>query len=385
MRIAIDARPALDPKKTGVGQYAAQLIRHLPATDPDARYVAWYLHARGLFRPRRFFTDAGTRNLSEGAIRFPARVFEPLSSRLGVPRVEWFTEFDSLLATNFLPPETKSRGVVMVVHDLAFRVFPETAPQIDARWLHRFRRWLKDSAGVIVPSEATRQDLMQLEEVDATKVAVVHHGVDAEAFRSARSEAVEGVRRRYGLAGRYLLFVGGLEPRKNVPALVRAFAAVDTDASLVVAGGRVRWHPRATDHVGAAIDALPGGVRDRVILSGYVSDADKVALLAGATALVYPSLYEGFGFPVLEGMAARVPVMTSTASSLPEVAGEAALLVDPSDQDAMAEGMRALLEDEDLRDRLIASGLARAATFTWQETAKRTAVVLREAGEAGRR
>lgn len=384
MRIAIDARPALDPKKTGVGQYAAQLIRHLPAADPDARYVAWCLPRRPRLRGR-FFPEVREPNFSEHVWPVPARLAEPVTWRLGGPRVEWFLEFDALLATNFLPPPTGSRGVVLVVHDLAFRVVPETAPLIDARWLRRFRGWLGDAARVIVPSESTRRDLLSFEEVDPGKVVVVHHGVDAEAFRSARSEAVEGVRRRYGLTGRYLLFVGGLEPRKNVPALVRAFAAVDTDASLVVAGGRVRWHPRATDHVGAVVDALPGGVRDRVILSGYVSDADKVALLAGATALVYPSLYEGFGFPVLEGMAARVPVMTSTASSLPEVAGEAALLVDPSDQDAMAEGMRALLEDEDLRDRLIASGLARAATFTWQETAKRTAVVLREAGEAGRR
>ena len=137
MRVAIDARPALDPRKTGVGHYASQLIRHLATADPESEYVAWYLHAKGLLKPRKFFPGVG--GLREKASRFPARVFEPVASRLGIPRLEWLAgDFDVLLATNFLPPATKSRGVVMVVHDLAFRVFPETAPQVDARWLHRF-------------------------------------------------------------------------------------------------------------------------------------------------------------------------------------------------------------------------------------------------------
>jgi len=384
VRAVIDARPALDPRRTGVGQYTAQLIRHLPPADPESRYVAWYLHARGLLRPRSFFDDADAPNLSERASRFPARVFEPVSSRLSVPRLEWVLDFDALLATNFLPPATRSRGVVLVVHDLAFRVLPETAPQIDARWLRRLRRWLADAARVIVPSESAKADLVAWERVDPEKVVAVHHGVDAEAVRSAPPAAVEATGRRFGLAGPYLLFVGGIEPRKNLPALVRAFAKVPTEASLVIAGGRVRWFPEAAGRLREAVEALAPAVRRRVILTGYVSEGDKSALLGAATALVYPSLYEGFGFPVLEGMAARVPVLTSNVSSLPEVAGEAALLVDPRDEDALAEGIRTMLADADLREQLIGAGLARAAAFTWQETARKTAAVLREAAAQGR-
>jgi glycosyltransferase involved in cell wall biosynthesis len=298
--------------------------------------------------------------------------------------MEWFLEFDSLLATNFLPPATRSRGVVLVVHDLAFRVLPETAPQIDARWLRRFRGWLGDAARVIVPSEAARADLVRMEPVPPEKVVVIHHGIDADAVRSAPPDAVDAVRRRFGLRGPYLLFVGGVEPRKNLAALVRAFTRVSTDASLVVAGGRVRWFPGSAADLQGQVAALPDGVRRRVVLTGYVSEREKVALLRGARGVVYPSLYEGFGFPVLEGMAARVPVLTSSAASLPEVAGDAALLVDPQDEEAIAEGIRSLLEDERLRDRLIAAGLARAAMFTWNETAKRTAGVLREAAQVGR-
>ncbi len=379
MRLAIDVRAALDPRRTGVGHYAEQLVRHLPHADPENEYVAWYLHARGLFRPRRFFADAGAPNLHEEAARFPARVFEPVSSRLGLPRLEWFVTFDALLATNFLPPATRSRGVVLVVHDLAFRIFPETAPQIDERWLRRFRRWLAHAARVIVPSEAARGDLCSKEHVDPSKIAVIHHGVDAEAMRSAGPKAVASARRRFGLEGPYLLFVGGIEPRKNLAAVVRAFARLDGPARLVIAGGKVRWFPQAAEDLRRQVEGLAEPVRRRVLLTGYVSEADKLALLGGATGLVYPSLYEGFGFPVLEGMAARVPVLTSNASSLPEVAGEAAVMVDPHDEDAIAAGMRELLEDADLRERLIAMGLARAARFTWHDTARRTAAVLHEA------
>ncbi|HEX7463506.1 MAG TPA: glycosyltransferase family 1 protein [Actinomycetota bacterium] len=384
MRAVVDARPALDPGRTGIGHYTLELIRHLPHADPDSQYVAWYLHAKGLFRPRAFFREPGAPNLSEHASRFPARVFEPVSSRLSVPRLEWLLDFDVALATNFLPPATRSRAVVLVVHDLAFRVLPETAPQIDARWLRRFRRWLLDAARVVVPSGATRADLVEAERVDPEKVVVIHHGVDAEAVRSWSPEAVAAVRTRFGLDGDYLLFVGGIEPRKNLPMLVRAFSHVRTDTKLVIAGGRVRWCPKAAADLEARVAELPAEIRKRVILTGYVAEQEKVALLAGAKALTYPSLYEGFGFPILEGMAARVPVLTSTVSSLPEVAGEAALLVDPHDEEAIADGIRILLDDQDLRDRLIAAGLARAAGFTWFETAKRTAAVLHEAAAAGR-
>ncbi len=381
MRVVIDARSALDPRKTGVGHYASQLVRHLPAADPGAEFVAWYLHAKGLLKPRRFFP--GVEGLHEKASRFPARLFEPIASRLGVPRLEWLTgEFDALLATNFLPPATRSRGVVMVVHDLAFRLFPETAPQVDARWLRRFHGWLRECAAIIVPSEAAKGDLVGLEHVAPERVHVVRHGVDAESFRSASPEAIAEARRRFGLGeAPYVLFVGGIEPRKNLEALVGAFASLEAakGTGLVIAGGPVRWIPAFAERLRAKVGALPSGVRERVVLTGYVSDADRVALLGGATALAYPSLYEGFGFPVLEAMAARVPVLTSNVSSLPEVAGEAALLVDPHDEAAIADGLRTLLSDADLRDQLRAAGLARAATFTWEAAARATAEVLRKA------
>jgi glycosyltransferase involved in cell wall biosynthesis len=386
VRAVIDARPALDPRRTGVGHYAQQLVRHLPRVDPDDEYVAWYLHARGLLRPTRFFGDVGAPNLVEKASRFPARIFQPVSWRLRMPRVEWLAgDFDVLLATNFLPPPTgEMRRTVLVVHDLAFERYPETAPQIDDRWRRRFAKAVRRCGAVIVPSVSAKGDLVAAHGSPEARVHAVPHGVDAEAFAAVPRSAVESVRERFEIPGRYVLFVGGLEPRKNLVGLVRAFAASGVEATLVIAGGSVRWFPTEEARVWAEVRALPEPARSRVRLTGYVSDEDKRALIAGAEGLLYPSLYEGFGFPVLEAMAAGTPVLTSNVSSLPEVAGPDALLVDPKDVPAIADGIGRLLEDDDLRERLIGPGRARAAAFTWEATARRTAEVLRAAAAGGR-
>ena len=364
-----------------MGQYAQQLIRYLPITDPDDEYVAWYLHARGLLRPRRFFADVRARNLTEKASRFPARIFQPASYRLGVPRVEWLVDFDLFVATNFLAPATDHQDrVVPVVHDLAFQHFPESAPHIDERWRRRFAATLAEAPAIIVPSTSAAQDLRESFGVAGARVHVVHHGVDAEAFAPVSDAAVDAVRRRFGIPGPYVLFVGGIEPRKNLEHLVRAFAVSDSGhLSLVLAGGPVRWYPEATERLDAVIQLLPESVRARIVRTGYVSERDKLALLSGATVLAYPSIYEGFGFPVLEAFAAGVPVLTSNVSSLVEVAGEAAVLVDPADVDAIAAALSELVADEDLRAVLSAAGVARASRFTWEATARATAAVLREA------
>jgi glycosyltransferase involved in cell wall biosynthesis len=211
---------------------------------------------------------------------------------------------------------------------------------------------------------------------------VIPHGTDAEAFRPARESDIEAVRRRYGIEGRYVLFLGGLEPRKNLEPLVRAFGRLKhEDATLVIAGGGVRWAPGYEEEVERGILRLPAERRSRVVRAGYVADGERRALLSGADVLAYPSRYEGFGFPVLEAFAANVPVLTSDVSSLPEVAGDAAVLIDPNDPDAIARGLDEILGDEDLRNVLRAAGTARVASFTWERCARSTVAALRRAHE----
>jgi glycosyltransferase involved in cell wall biosynthesis len=385
VRVVLDARSAVDPRRTGVGRYTRALLRHLPAVDPETSYLAWYLDVRGIgSRSRRFAGWAP--NLAERATRVPTRLFGPVSLRTGLPKLEWLVgRSDVVFAPNFLPPPTSSGRLVVVVHDLAFQVMPETAPHQDARWRRRFARSLERAEDVIVPSDAARSDLIRFYEIEPQRIHVIHHGTDAEAFSPASPPEVEDVRRRYRIYGPYVVFVGGLEPRKNLETLVRAFGMLDDGrCSLVLTGGPVPWakgYPERIDH---AVAELPTGIAQRIVRTGYVPDADRRALLSGAEVLAYPSLYEGFGFPILEAFAANVPVLTSDRSAMPETAGDAAILVDPEDPASIAAGLGQLLADDDLRNVLRAAGIARVASFTWERCARQTAEVVGKVGKTER-
>jgi glycosyltransferase involved in cell wall biosynthesis len=210
--------------------------------------------------------------------------------------------------------------------------------------------------------------------------------VDLDVFKPSSEADIEETKEELGIEGPYLLFVGGLEPRKNLRMLLRAFSQLPEELrpTLVLAGAPVHWIPGGPEIMTSALRALPDDVSGKVVMTGYVSEKQKVALLSGAEALVYPSVYEGFGMPVLEAMACGTPVLTSNVSSLPEVAGDAAILVDPYETSAIADGMRELLTDEELRSRLSEAGLARAQQFTWAETARQTAKVLHRAADRTR-
>ena len=370
--------------RTGIGTYTWNLVRRLPLADPRTNYVAWYLDVRGaldLSSRRRPFDDVIASNFVDRRLPIPTSWFERLSLRLDVPRVEWTVGFDVLFAPNFIPPPTRARRLVITVHDLAFRLFPKTAPQATHRWLSRLDDALRRASEVIVVSEQTRLDLLELYHVRDERVSVVPLGVDTETFRPAPNEAVAAVRRRFGIDGPYLLSMTGIEPRKNLPAVIRAFASLEDQVRpvLVLAGPISPWNPEGWDLLRPVLEELPPSVRERVVLTGYVSDPDKVALLSGAEALVYPSLYEGFGLPVIEAMACGTPVLTSNTSALPETAGDAALLVDPRDPEAIAQGVERILTDRVLRGQLREAGMVRATAFDWDNTARRTAEILHRA------
>jgi glycosyltransferase involved in cell wall biosynthesis len=382
-RIAVDARPAAYAEKTGIGYYTWHLLQHFPKVDPASTYVAWYLNfGRLMGRRDDRFGDRIPKEIEERSTPFPARWFERLSERFDAPRVEWFVRFDVLFAPNFVPPPTHTRRLVLTVHDLAFKLFPETAPQSTRWWLARIDRALAQAARIIAVSEATRRDLIELYEVPDDRVTVIPHGVDHDVFRPPRAADVAAVRSRFGIGTTpYLVVLGGIEPRKNLQRLVEAFARLpsDLEVTLVLAGGRTAWNPEGWDLLRLAIEGLPAEIRRRLVITGYVTEKEKVSLLGGSEALVYPSLYEGFGLPVLEAMACGAPVLTSNVSALPEVAGDAAMLVDPTDSAAIEDGMERLIRDDGLRARLRTAGRERALGFDWAATARRTAAVLHEA------
>jgi glycosyltransferase involved in cell wall biosynthesis len=185
VRIAIDARPAVFPQKTGVGYYIWQLLRHLPAADPATTYVAWYLNARGTLGRRRLLAELAAPNLVDRPTPFPARWFEVLSERFDLPRIEWFAPSDVVFAPNFVPPPTRSPKLVVTIHDLAFKRFPGTAPQGTRWWLSRLERALDRASKVIAVSDSTRRDLIDLYAVDPARVEVIPLGVDRAVFHPA--------------------------------------------------------------------------------------------------------------------------------------------------------------------------------------------------------
>ena len=381
MRFVVDAGPAAVAERTGVGTYVWNLLRSLPLADPTTEYIAWYVRFRSLFEHRRPFHGLG---VTERRVVLPSRLIAR-SGRFRMPLVEALAPCDIVFGTNFVPPSSRSTPFVVTVHDLAFRLFPATAPHAVGWWRRAVERSVRTATKVVVPSDATRADLLRLYEVDPGNVVVVPLGVDHAVFSPASAERIDEMRARFGIEGPYLVFLGRHQ-RKNLDGMLRAFAAIpDQVRPRLVVTGAAPWSRDGSDPDGPALRALPERVRRQVSFVGFVPSEDAAALLSGSLGLAFPSLYEGFGLPALEAMACGAPVLTSNLSSLPELVGDAAVLVDPRDDDSIADGLLRIVNDGSLRERLRTAGLQRAARYEWGATAEATAKVLHDAAVAGGR
>jgi glycosyltransferase involved in cell wall biosynthesis len=264
--------------------------------------------------------------------------------------------------------------VVVTVHDVSYARAPELFSKRDRSLLRFVRGSVRRAARVIAVSEFTRADVCDLYGLDPAKVVAIPNGVGT-AFRP-RDDAEERVRERFGIDRPYMLCVGALQARKNVPLAIEAYAGIvgrGTDCELVVAGGDRGGRIEVLDAI------LRTRLTGRVHLVGHVEDEELPALYGAARALVFPSLYEGFGLPALEAMACGTPVIASNTTGLAEAVGDAGLTVDPLSADELAEAMRRVLAEEGLRERLVTAGFARATEFTWARAARATADVYREA------
>ncbi len=294
----------------------------------------------------------------------PARVVREFWERgLARPRAEdWTGPVDVVHATNFVAPPARA-PVVVTVHDVTFLRYPELCTPDTLRYPRLLRRAIARGAVVHTPSEFVASEVRELLDAPADRVVAIHSGIPAvRDGDGARGRDVAG-------HDRYVLALGTIEPRKNLTTLVRAFdrvAGSDSALGLVLAG------PPGWDfaRVQSAIDA--SGARDRIVQTGFVDDRDRADLLAGASVFAYPSVYEGFGFPPLEAMQCGVPVVAGDAGALPEVLGDAAVLVPPTDVDALADAIGALADPTDAsHGTLVARGHERAARYDWDTTAAR--------------
>jgi glycosyltransferase involved in cell wall biosynthesis len=276
---------------------------------------------------------------------------------------------DLLYSTAFVTPLAARWPSVVTIYDLSFLHYPMALSRARRGYLRLFSRLsCRRARRIIAISESTRRDLVKQWGIAADKIDIAYPGI-GEQFRPLPENEVEAFRARHSLP-RFILHLGTLEPRKNLVRLIQAFARLRTDAKLVLAGGR-GW---LCDEIAAEIERL--NLQDKVVLPGYLADEALVFWYNAASVLAYPSLYEGFGLPIIEAMACGTPVVTSTASSLPEAAGDAGLLVDPHDTEMLAEALEKALADEVLREEMRTRGLSQAARFTWQATAAATVTSL---------
>ncbi len=378
MRIGIDIRHLTDPQPAGVGGYTRQLLEALFCLDQTNEYV---LFASGSRRALRRLPAFNAPNVQVVTVPIPNKIvnvllltklvtIETLVARRGTvaPPIQsvdvWFFPNHNFIHTK-LP-------YAIMVHDLSYEIFPEFFT-LKSRLRHFLsRRLIKHAKAVLCPSTSTKRDLVQVYQIDEEKIHVTPLAVKSE-IRNLKSETnskFEKIKPK-----RFILSLATLEPRKNQISVIEAYEAYRDqthDAIQLVIGGGGGWKFQALRKA-----ARRSTYASDISLIGYVSEEQKVELYQHAQAFLFPSFYEGFGLPVLEAMSAGCPVITSHTSSLPELVGDAGLLIDPYNVNDLTQALKLVLSSNRLRSDLIAKGKRRAEDFSWQETAKNTQEILR--------
>ena len=370
MKIAINAS-LLKKEKLGVENYAFELIGNLAKIDDNNEYIVLLNSPPeefGLKRKDNFKFDISKLPSFGSSTRI---LWEQVSLPLKLAKFkpDVFHNPDHILP--IIPVSCPS---IVTVHDLAFLKYPETFYFGKRVYKQNITRWtIKKANAIISVSENTKKDIIDMFGIPGGRIHVICEGVNPDFRQISEKAALDKVRQKYDLPGRFLLFVGALEPRKNIPFLIRAYSKlVDEKAindPLVIAGSK-GW---LFDSIFKTVRELK--LEEKVRFLGYVPKDDLPGLYNLAQVFVYPSLYEGFGFPPLEAMACGTPVITSNTSSFPETVGDSGMMVDPNDLQGFVDAVHCLMTDNVLREEFIRKGLERAGKFSWENCARKTLAV----------
>lgn len=363
MRIAIDAH-SVGAKLAGNETYAVNLIEALAEIDQVNKYTLYVTRREAIERfGGRWPNFAVVRTLPHSPL---VRIPVTLSAELRRHPVD-------ILHVQFTSPPLVPCPVVVSIHDLSFEHLPETFKRRSRMQLRlTVRRSARKAAHILALSESVRQDIIDTYHISPERITTIPLAASAHFRPISNEKELERVRHTYGIAGDYILAVGSIQPRKNLARLVRAYSCLrdqlpGVKLPTLVLAGKKAWLYGETLHA-----IKQSGVGDQILLTDYVTETDLPALYSGALCFVYPSYFEGFGLPPLEAMKCGTAVIVGNRTSLPEVVGDAGLLVNPFDESEIAGALARLIDNPNLRRQLSVKGLERARKFSWQETARRT-------------
>lgn len=379
MRIFVEGTP-LFGKRTGVGQYTKRLLEKVAETDKSNTYTVFGF----LFLGKPLHAPINKSLVSYRLIRYmPGRVYNKiLKANIPMPvDLLMTTKPDVVLFPNFVRwPLAFGEKSLIVIYDLSYVSHGQHAQDANRRYLTKFvPKSIKKASAIITISENSKREIMEEYGVGEDRITIINPAIDHQEYRPRTSEEAATVRKKFNLDKPYILYTGTLEPRKNIVGILEAYAALPEEIrsaySLVLAGGK-GWQDQEIKAKLAELSHLD------VRQTGYVADEDLPPLYTAASVFVYPTHYEGFGMPPLEAMACGTPVITSNNSSLPEVVGDAGVMIDADDTAALTANIKKVLSDPQLVETLRQNGFRQAAKFNWEESAKRLKVLIEQVAAA---
>ena len=374
MKIGIDIRPLMSSARSGVGQYSYELLNAVFALDKTNQYFLFYNSHKDVSQNIPQWPQANIQYLKT---RWPNKAFNASIKFFSSPKIDRLIKnegLDYFFSSNFnFTTLTKETKYILTVHDLSFEFFPQFYSLKQRLWHKAINPQMQCERAdlILAPSENTKRDLINFYKINSGKIKVIYPGISCHSKQSEESLSDKKLelKQKYNLPEKFILFLGTIEPRKNTIGLIEAFERFSSQTpfsnfSLVIAGHK-GWNDT---QIYKKFQSSP--YKEKIKFIGSIESDDKVALYSLATIFVYPSFYEGFGFPIVEAMAAGTPIITSNRSSLPEVAGSAAYLVNPNRPSELANAMIEMFKNQKLRDHFRSLGLEQVKKFSWEKAAK---------------
>jgi glycosyltransferase involved in cell wall biosynthesis len=374
MIIGIDIRMLASGNKTGVEEYTCQLLKSMLPLNSEIKFKLFY---SGYNKQELNFDWINLPNVELIDFKFPNRVLDTSLRFLDFPKMEnLMGKMDIFFSPHiFLTSNQKNCKKIATFHDLSFEKYPEFYSKSKNFWHFSMnpKRQAQKADRIIAVSNSTKQDLVEIYGIKPQKIKVIYSGLNPLFKKEVTEEKKKEVSQKYKLSEKYILYLGTLEPRKNISSLIKAFAKSkqngflrNTNTKLVIAGTK-GWLYQTIFNTASELN-----LAEEIIFTGFIEEEDKPALYEMAQLFIYPSFYEGFGFPPLEAMARKTPVITSNISSIPEAVEDAALIINPCNIDEIKQAMESIISDKKLAQKLIERGLGKIDKFNWEKCGKET-------------